>query len=316
MAMLESGLTRPNWLRRMGQEHTRVFFFSLGKIARAPLAAALSALVIGIALALPAGLYVLTQNLAQVGYSWQSSLQISVFLKDSVGPEAGTALAQQIGSDRLVAGTRYISREQSLAEFRAQSGFGEALDILKDNPLPAVIVVTPQAQASQKEVEQLGARLNALPEADAAKLDQKWLLRLHALLDIGQRVVSILTVLLGLAVMVIIGNTVRLDVEARREEIEVMKLIGAPDSFIRRPFLYAGFWYGLAGGLLAWALVAGTVLILSGPAGELAQAYGSGFIASGLPWRDGLALLATGVLLGWASAWIAVTRRLIAIEPR
>lgn len=316
MGLVESGLARPGWARRAAQEHLRVFFFSLGKIARAPLAATLSALVIGIALALPAGLYVLTQNLAQVGYSWQESLQISLFLKDSSSPEAGAALSKQIAGDNGVAATRYISREQSLADFRAQSGFADALDILKDNPLPAVIAVTPKRDLSQAQVEQLAARLGALPDVDLAKLDQKWLQRLHALLDISQRAVGIIAVLLGLAVMVIIGNTIRLDVEARREEVEVMKLIGAPDSFIRRPFLYAGFWYGLAGGLLAWLLVAAAVFAVDTPARQLAQAYGSGFTPSGLPWRDGLALLATGVLLGWAGAWVSVSRRLNLIEPR
>lgn len=316
MALVESGLSRPNWLRRGLQEHLRVFFFSLGKISRAPLAATFSALVIGIALAMPAGLYVFTQNLAQVGYSWQESLQLSLFLKDSVSAEAGAALARQIGSEPNVAQARYISREQSLADFRAQSGFGEALDILQDNPLPAVIVLTPKGELQQAQVEQLAGRLGALPEVDVAKLDQKWLQRLHALLDIGERMVGMLAVLLGLAVMVIIGNTIRLDVEARREEIEVMKLIGAPDSFIRRPFLYSGFWYGLAGGVLAWLLVFALVLALRGPAHDLAGAYGSGFLPSGLPWRDGLALLATGVLLGWAGAWISVSRRLALIEPR
>lgn len=316
MALAEAGLERPAWFARFAHEHARVFFFSLGKLAQAPLAAALTALVIGIALALPAGLYVLTRNLASVGYSWQDSLQISLFLKDSVSAERGAALARELQAETGVARTDYLSREQSLRDFKAQSGFGEALAILQDNPLPAVIAVTPSRKLGKAGVEALAERLGGLPEVDLAKLDQKWLERLYALLDIAQRSVGIIAVLLGVAVMVIIGNTIRLDIEARREEIEVMKLIGAPDSFIRRPFLYAGFWHGLLGGLLAWLLIAAGVQALSGPVQTLAQTYGSGFALAGLPARDGFALIASGIVLGWAGAFVTVSRRLVLIEPR
>ncbi|MFT4047283.1 MAG: permease-like cell division protein FtsX [Solimonas sp.] len=316
MALVEAGLERPGWFARTLQEHARVFFFSLGKLAQAPLAAALTALVIGIALALPAGLYVLTRNLADVGYSWQASLQISLFLKDSVADERGAALARELRAETGVARTNYISRAQSLADFKAQSGFGDALAILDDNPLPAVIAVTPDRKLGKAGVEELAARLGRVPEVDLAKLDQKWLERLYALLDVAKRAVGIVAILLGIAVMVIIGNTIRLDIEARRDEIEVMKLIGAPDSFIRRPFLYAGFWHGLLGGVLAWALVAGGAQALSGPTQALASAYGSDFALSGLPPQDGLALLLAGIVLGWAGAFVTVGRRLALIEPR
>lgn len=316
MALVEAGMERPGLLARIGQEHARVFFFSLGKLGKAPLAAALTALVIGIALALPAGLYVLTRNLATVGYSWQQSLQISLFLKDSATPERGAAMARELRADDDVANTEYISREQSLNDFKAQSGFGDALSILQDNPLPAVIAVTPKPRLGKAGVEELAARLGRLPEVDIAKLDQKWLERLYALLEIAQRSVGIIATLLGVAVMVIIGNTIRLDIEARREEIEVMKLVGAPDSFIRRPFLYAGFWHGLLGGVLAWILVSAGVQALAGPASMLAKAYGSSFQISGLPAGDGFSLIAAGIVLGWAGAFVTVSRRLSLIEPR
>ncbi|NGY05083.1 permease-like cell division protein FtsX [Solimonas terrae] len=316
MALVEAGLERPGLFARFTQEHLRVFFFSLGKLGKGPIAAALTALVIGIALALPAGLYVLTRNLATVGYSWQDSLQISLFLKDSVSSERGAAMARELRAESDISRTEYISREQSLSDFKAQSGFGDALAILQDNPLPAVIAVTPQSRLGKAGVEELAARLGRLPEVDLAKLDQKWLERLYALLDIARRSVGIIATLLGVAVMVIIGNTIRLDIEARREEIEVMKLVGAPDSFIRRPFLYAGFWHGLLGGILAWILVAAGVQSLSGPALALAQAYGSQFQLSGLPAADGFSLIAAGIVLGWAGAFVTVSRRLSLIEPR
>lgn len=316
MGKADAGLPRPSWLRRLAQEHARVFFFSLGKIGRAPLATALSALVIGIALALPAALQVVAQNFTQVGHSWQESLQISLFLKDSASPERGEALTRELRAQRGVAETRYISKDQSLEEFSTQAGFGDALTILGDNPLPAVIVVTPTAQLGKAGVADLAARFGGLPEVDVAKLDQKWLERLHALLSITERAASIIAVLLGIAVLVIVGNTIRLDIEARREEIEVMKLLGAPTSFIRRPFLYAGVWHGLFGGLLAWMLVLAGIGSLSGPAATLAQAYGSGFVLQTLPVADGLGLVAAGVGLGWLAAWLTVARRLGQVELR
>ena len=316
MALVESGLSRPSWLTRLAQEHVRVFFFSLGKLSRAPLATALSALVIGIALALPAALQVMAHNFTSVGHSWQESLQVSLFLKDSASAERGAALARELRAQPGVAKTLYISKDESLDEFSTHAGFGDALAILADNPLPAVVVVTPKARLGEAGVEELAARLARLPEVEVAKLDQKWLERLHALLAIVERAAGIIGVLLGVAVLVIVGNTIRLDIEARREEIEVMKLLGAPSSFIRRPFLYAGVWHGLLGGALAWLLVAVGLLSLSAPTANLALAYGTQFALQNLSFFEGLALVATGIALGWLAAWITVTRRLSLIEPR
>ncbi len=203
MAFVEAGLERPNFFARLGQDHLRVLFFSLGKIGRAPLSAALTALVIGIALALPAGLHVMTRNLASVGDSWQESLQISLFLKDSVASDRGRTLARELGSEPAIASASFISREQALSEFRAQSGFGEALELLRENPLPAVIAVTPDRSLDKASVQALLGRLQAMPEVDMARMDQQWLDRLYAILAIGERAVGIIALLLGLAVIII-----------------------------------------------------------------------------------------------------------------
>lgn len=316
MALVEVGLERPNLLARWGQEHLRVLLFSLGKLTRTPVAASLTALVIGISLAMPAALYVAVRNLSTIGYSWQDSLQISLFLKDTVSAERGAVLAREVGNDPNVGSTQYISRDQSLAEFRERSGFGEALNVLQDNPLPAVIAINPGRNAEKQQVQQLLERLSRLPEVDVAKLDQQWMERLYAILAMADRAVGFITLLLALSVMVIIGNTIRLDIEARREEIEVMKLIGAPDSFIRRPFLYSGFWFGFGGGILAWILVSIGTLLLRGPASNLAQLYDSQYQLSGLGFGDGLTLILAGIILGWAGALISVWRRLMQIAPR
>lgn len=307
---------RPSFLTRFSQEHARVFFFSLGKLWVNPIGTLLTAAVIGITLALPAGLHVLVKNVAAVSYSWESTLQASLFLKDSVNRERGAKLADEIGARAGVGKAVYVSREESLAEFRELSGFGEALDLLSENPLPAVIVVTPKRELSKDQVGDLIDDLAKQPEVDQAKLDQQWLERLYALLDIATRMVWLVAGLLGLAVIVVVGNTIRLDIENRRDEIEVMKLIGAPDGFIRRPFLYTGFWYGFMGGVIGFLFVIGALLAIGGPARQLSALYQSSYALSGLSLNATLLMFAAGILLGWFGAFWTVARHLSKIEPR
>lgn len=306
---------RPPALQRWAQAHARSFFFSLGKLSRQPVGSLLTAAAIGITLALPAGLQVLLQNVSTVSTAWQGSVQASLFLRDSVDEAAGTALAERLAGREDIAASRYISRAQSLAEFRALSGFSEALDLLSENPLPAVIVVAPAAGLDQGRITDLVETLGTLPEVELAKLDQQWLQRLHSLLHLLSRGVWLLAGGLALAVVVTVGNTIRLDIEHRRDEIVVMKLIGAPADFIRRPFLYTGFWYGLAGGLLAWLAVQLTVLALSGPAETLAGLYGSDYRLRGLGASASLSLLLGGLALGLLGAAVTVQRQLRGIEP-
>lgn len=311
----ETDAGRQNWLMRWSQENARVLFATLGRLSREPVSTFLTAAVIGITLALPAALHVMVSNLSAISYSWEGTLQASLFLKDSVSADRGRELAGKLQSRHGVAHATYISRDQSLAEFRELSGFGEALDLLTDNPLPAVIVVTPVRELDEGEVTRLLDDLSHLPEVEVAKLDQKWLERLYAILAIIERAVLIVSALLALAVVVTVGNTIRLDIENRREEIVVMKLIGAPDGFIRRPFLYTGIWYGLFGGIIAWLLVDGALHALAGPAQRLAGLYESNFKLVGLAWDSGLLLVAAGVILGVLGSGWTVGRHLSRYEP-
>jgi cell division transport system permease protein len=306
---------RPPLLERWAQHHARVLFDSVGRMWRNPIGTLLTAAVIGITLALPTGLHVLMTNLAAVSYSWEGTLQASVFLKDSVSESDGRALASEIGARPGVRETRYVSRQQSLEEFRSLSGFGEALDLLPDNPLPAVIVVFPEPSLGAEQAEQLLTRLRDEAAAEQVTLDQQWLQRLYALLDLFQRVVLMIAGVLAAAVIVIVGNTIRLDIEARREEIMVMKLVGASRAFIRRPFLYTGFWYGLTGALLALVLVGVAMLAISGPTAQLSTLYDGGYQVLGPGTGAILAVLAAGVGLGWAGALWTVSRHLSKIEP-
>lgn len=313
--MSDPDLMRPPWQERWTREHLRVIFTTLGRLWREPLGTCLTAAVIGITLAMPAGLHLLVQNLNAVSYSWEGALQASLFLKDSVSEQQGLNLTRALERKKGVARASYISREQSLVEFRELSGFGQALELLEDNPLPAVVVITLQRELPQDTMNRLMDELARLPEVEVAKLDQKWLDRLYAILAIVERAVLIVAGVLSLAVTVTVGNTIRLHIENRREEIVIMKLIGAPDSFIRRPFLYTGLWYGLAGGVFAWLLVHGALWALSGPAHRLAGLYESNFSLTGLSLNASLAVLGAGVLLGVLGATWTVGRHLRRYEP-
>lgn len=312
----QPSMRRPMAPERLAQQHARNLIESLGRLYRKPLASLLTVSVIGITLALPAGLHVLLKNLDALSYSWQGTLQASLFLRDNVDATAGRALAQKIMQRTEVKKTRYISRKQALAEFRKLSGFGDALTALEANPLPAVIVVQPDTQLEAGAIAQLVQELGQLPEVAQAQLDQAWLQRLYAVLAIVQRGVTIIALLLAFAVIFIVGNTIRLDIENRREEIEVMKLLGASDGFIRRPFLYTGFWYGLLGGLFAWLLLGVCLFAIAGPVRHLASLYDSDVQLLGLGTRATLYLLGAGILLGWLGSAFSVSRRLHSIQPR
>ncbi|MEQ8798445.1 MAG: permease-like cell division protein FtsX [Salinisphaeraceae bacterium] len=301
---------------RLAQQHARDLIDSLGRLYRTPVASLLTACVIGITLALPGGLRLLLTQLDALSYQWQDTVQASLFLNAEVDAERGRALATSLAERDDIASTRFISREEALAEFRQLSGFGEAIDAMADNPLPAVITLQPSPDLDADGVSGLIDALGERPEVDQARLDQAWLKRLYAVLDVARRAVGLIAVLLAFAVVFIVGNTIRLDIENRREEIAIMKLLGAPDGFVRRPFLYSGFWYGLGGGLLAWLLLSICLLALSGPVERLVSLYGNDGGMAWLSWRESGFLILSGVLLGWlGSAW-TVGRHLRAIEPR
>lgn len=307
---------QPNLLQSLGQHHARAFFFSAGKLSSHPLSSLLTALVIGITLALPAALHLLVKNLDELSFSWERTVQASLFLEDSLTEKQGRDMAIRITEMPIVASAEYISRNQALEEFRRLSGFGEALDLLEENPLPAVISVQPTKEASTLQIQDLLKNLSLTKGVESARIDQSWLERLNAILIIVQHIVQALAVLLALAVIVTVGNTIRLDIQNRKAEIEVMKLLGATNAFVRRPFLYTGVWYGICGGIVAWLLLQIVLSVLSGPVRYLAGLYQSDFGLSGLSLDATLLLFASGILLGWFGSWWTVTRHLQAIEPK
>ncbi len=296
--------------------HLQVFFYSLGQLSRHPLSLFMTAAVIGIALALPTGLHVLLQNAQQISGRWDGSAQISLFLKKSVTDRQARNLARQLRQRDEIARVSYISREQALKEFQQQSGFGDALKALKKNPLPSVLIIQPTlAHSKPKQTALLLGQLRRDIRVDVAQLDMQWLKRLYAIMDIIRRGVLVLAGLLALAVLLVVGNTIRLAIQNRRNEIVVMKLIGGTDAFIRRPFLYTGFWYGFFGAILAFIMVYTALLLLNGPVEKLAMLYHNRFELSRLDLGTALVLLVSGVMLGLVGSWLAVGRHLRDIEP-
>ncbi len=296
--------------------HAEVLLSSLGRMWRNPVASLMTVAVIGIALALPAGLHLLLENARLLSGGWDGSTQVSLFLRRELPPAESRRLTAVLGERPEVAEATLIPREAALEEFRTLSGFGGALDALDENPLPDVIVVRPApSHAAPRAVEALVAELGVTPGVEHARLDMQWVKRLYALMEIVRRGVEVVAVLLGLAVLLVVGNTIRLDIQNRRREIEVAKLIGATDAFIRRPFLYSGAWYGLFGGAAAWLLVSAALWATGGPVQQLALLYQSPFRLVAADAMTVLMLLVGGALLGLLGSWLAVGRHLRAIEP-
>jgi cell division transport system permease protein len=296
--------------------HVSTAIGAFGRLARQPFASLMTILVIAVTLALPAAMHLLVKNAQSISSSWDNALDFSVYLKKGTALEDASRLADIIGQRADVEQVTLIAAEEALADFRQQSGFGEALDHLTSNPLPHTLVVRPSEINTEVSMRLLNEELGNLPETDFVQVDTEWVQRFHAILEILQRAVAIGAGLLGAAIIVVIGNTIRLDIQNRSEEIEVTKLIGASNAFVRRPFLYTGIWYGFGGGLLALGLVAYGLYALQAPVTRLAGLYNSGFSVLSLDFVESLLIVATGILLGLTGSWVAAARHMRRIEPR
>jgi cell division transport system permease protein len=296
--------------------HLQTSIGSLGRLAQHKLATTLTILVIGIALALPACLHLLVTNAQSATGNWNRAVDLTVFLKRPTSAEEARRTAERIRQRRDVAEAQLILADEALKEFRRDSGFGEAIDALNENPLPHTIVVRPApTYTNTANLQSLAADVRALPSVEAVQLDTAWVNRLNAILEAFQRGLLLAAAVLGLGVMVIVGNTIRLDIQNRRDEIEVTKLVGGSDAFVRRPFLYNGFWYGLGGAVTAWVITLIALAVLRDPIGRLAGLYGSTFQLGALGPEASAILLGSGIALGWLGSYIAATRHLRKIEP-
>lgn len=302
-------------MRAWREQHLYSFFSSLGRLAARPWATVLTLLVMSVAMTLPLLLYLLLDNARQLGGNMQDARAVSVFLKTDVDAAAAKSLAQKLGARAEIAQVVQKTPEQGLDEFRNQSGFADALKLLKDNPLPTVLIATPKGSTPASAIESLVAELRADSAVDQVQYDAQWRQRLDSILLLATRAGAVLALLLALGTLLVVGNTVRLDIQGRAEEISVMQLLGASNGFVRRPFLYAGFWYGATSAVLTLLLVAAVELSLAGPVSRLLASYEHRFDIHGMSLLVALAVFAGGCLLGWLGAWLATSRHMAAGQP-
>ncbi|MBD8637126.1 ABC transporter permease [Stenotrophomonas sp. 169] len=294
------------------QHHMHSIVFSLGRAFRKPWSTLLTVMVMALALALPLGLSIALDNLKHFTGSVQQSRDINLFLKAELDGATAEALATELRARDDVQAVQLRTPDEGLEELRENAGLGEAIDALQSNPLPSLLVVTPAAATDDAR---LARALGTLPQADLVQHDALWRTRLDAWLAFGARLVQVLSLVLGLGAVLVVGNTVRLDIQARREEIGVLQLLGASDGFIRRPFLYLGAWYGLGAGLVALGLIAGAGAALSGPLSQLSQSYASPFALKGLDLLHSSVVLLAIVLVGWLGAWLVTGHFLRQTRP-
>ncbi len=289
----------------------------ISDILNNPFSNFMTVLVIAIALALPAGLQILLENGKNLSQNWDGASRISLFLEIDVSDSRINQLTRQLRQNLAVENVEVISPEKALVDFTAQSGFADALAELGTNPLPPTLIVTPTSEfADPKASEELLKEFKKLQNVELAQLDLDWVKKLFALIKLAEKAAAALGLALGLAVLLIVGNTIRLSVQNRREEIEVVKLVGATDAFIRRPFLYTGFWYGLFSGMLCWIILQFSIFWLEEPVSELAGLYQSQYSIAGLSFSQSIQLILISCGLGLLGSWLSVGRHIRQIEPR
>lgn len=312
-------LAKPDIMTRMrayGRDHLRGLIFSLGKLYRQPFSTSLTMLMIAIALAMPACLYVMLNNLQAVTQHWNDAGQITLFLKSSLSDQQINNVRLLLNDSTEIENIEFKSAEQALKDFQQRNEFADLLEGLDENPLPATFIITPNKQT--KDTNDLNSLVNKLqnhPDVDYVQLDIKWLQRIQTITKIIRRAIIIIGIMLAISVLLVVGNSIRTDIENRRQEIEVTKLIGATDRFIRRPFLYGGMWFGLVGGVLALILVLAVLVIVKQPVLELTKLYNSNFELLFPSFIQSIGLVAMSVGLGLFGAWLAVSRHISKIEP-
>lgn len=297
------------------ESHRASFIDSFIRLVKHPLGSFFTCLVIAVALSLPMGLSIILKNVNSLAGSWQQAAQISLFLHLDINDDQAKELQDSLNQNTAIESTKLITQEQAVKEFQEQTGLGEALQALPNNPLPAVIVVTPK-ELDQTKILALEKELQTFSAVDRAELDMQWVGRLMAILKLGEKFVFGITVLLIAALLLVIGNTIRLAIENRRAEIEVIKLVGGTDGYIRRPFIYMGTLYGLMSGLLAWVLLAFGLNWINVYVIKLAGLYASDFKLSNVSFEDAFSLIIGAILLGWIGAWLAVAKHLRELAPK
>ena len=303
-------------LRAWREQHLYSLFSSLGRLAARPWATVLTLAVLSLALALPLLFWLLLDNARELSGRIEDARAISVFLKPDIDRAVADKLAERLRGEPQVASVVVKSPEQGLEEFRTRAGFADALKVLHYNPLPALLIVSPRAPAAGDVAAPLVEQLRADPAVDLVQYDAQWRQRLSAILRLAERGAAVLAGLLALAALLVVGNTVRLDIQGRAEEIAVMQLLGADDGFVRRPFLYTGLWYGMLAGVMSLMLILIVEIVLAAPLAQLTASYDHRFDVHALPPSAMLSALGASVALGWLGAFLAASRHIALGTPK
>jgi len=308
----------PFWRRilMIPVHHLQQAVSSLGELWRNPIASLMTVAVLGLSLTLPSALYVMVKNTSQIAGQWQQASEISLFLRTDASQQSVATLKQQISIRNDVESVKWVTKQEGFEQFKATSGFGETLDYFDSNPLPDVLVVTPAQQArTPARAQALLEELQQAREVQMGKLDVDWLSRLQAIVDLIQDVLAALALLLCISVILIVSNTIRLNILSKRDEIVIMKLVGATDAFIQRPFLYTGVWYGVAGGVIAWLATQLLIWWIGSAVTDVTELYQSQFSLSGLTVGEMLMVWLVAVALGLIGSFLAVRKHIKSIEP-
>lgn len=302
-----AGLERQGFVERQ----LRVLRTTAKRLLATPLGTLLTVAVIAISLALPATFFLGVSSLQELGMSWRGDTRVTIYLEPHIDDASGAALAETLAARDDVRSTEHIGKAQAAEDFTAWTGYDDLMASLAENPLPGAIVIEPAIDLDdERAVEALGDSLLALDAVESADLDIRWLERLNAVLRLINTGISIVASLLAVAVVITVGNTLRLDMQARREEIHVAQLVGATDHYVQKPFLFTGMLYGFFGGLLAALLCTAALTLLNQPVAALAQAYQSSFELAGLGIGGALTLIACGTALGLAGAWLTARQHI------
>ena len=297
-------------------QHIQVLLFTLRRQFSNPGAGLLNVLVIGIALSLPAGAYVLLQNVQDLAARVIGAPQISMFMDMDSGKDDIARIEKQLKQhDAEIGRIEFVARDRALELLKHTTGLTDVIGGLAQNPLPDAFVVYPK-KSDPESLESLRNEFSQWPKVEHVQLDSAWARKLEALLKFGKTAILILALLLSIALVAVTFNTIRLQILTQRDEIEVSRLIGATNTFIRRPFLYFGMMQGLLGGMAAWVIVAAGILVLNGSLTDVAQQYASGFVLQPLSAQDSLSLLMFSAYLGWLGAWLSVAQHLLRIDLR
>lgn len=298
-----------SWL----MHHLYVMQYTVRRLRTSPLSSLLNILVIGVALSLPTGGYILLQNLQGVADKLVGAPQISVFLNMNSSQDEISRFTKQLEQHADISRVEFVSREQALQQLQQTTGLADVTGGLAQNPLPHAFIIYPKGN-DIAVLESLRDELKTWAKFEHVQLDSAWVRKLEALLKFGRLAVLILAILLSFALVAITFNTIRLQILTRREEIEVSKLIGASNSFIRRPFLYFGLVQGLLGGTTAWLIITISLSLLNINLSDLVQLYASNFSLQHLSFGDSATLLVFSAYLGWLGAFLSVSQHLWQIE--